>query len=251
MSFPDLPNQLKVFLYEALRELLLNAVKHSGEDMATITLHPPHAEQITITVSDGGLGFDSNELEQQGEGLRGFGLFSIRERLLALGGSLQIDSVPNEGTSFIITVPLTDLPAPRQTAPVLFSPPTPSRRQKKQPIRVLIVDNYRLIREDLTLLLEHEADIEVVGQAGNGLEAIARTTELQPDVVIMDIEMPQLDGIEATRRLKESYPQLVIIALSISDTSAQREKMRQAGAAAYFRKDSDVKLLVKTIRTLG
>ncbi len=254
-DFPPLPEPLKVFLFEVIRELLLNAVKHSGSDSARVSLHPPQARQITVTVSDEGRGFDASPLEQPDKKLHGFGLLSIRERLIALGGSLRIVSIPGDGARFDLTIPLTEMEWPAEAAaeivppverprPPAVAPPSPTTG----PIRVLLVDDRSVVREELAIMLGRETDIEVVGQAGDGLEALEQAGRLQPDVVIMDIEMPRMNGIEATRHIKENYPHIAVIGLSLHDDPVHREKMIEAGAVAHLSKGGGIKSLLETIQ---
>lgn len=104
-------------------------------------------------------------------------------------------------------------------------------------VRVLVVDDQALVREGLVIILGTQADIDVVGQAGDGLEAIDLARRLRPDVVLMDVKMPRMDGIKATRRIKESCPATQIIILTTySEDELVFEGIR-AGASGYLLKD--------------
>lgn len=106
-------------------------------------------------------------------------------------------------------------------------------------IRVLLVDDQDLLRAGIRALLSSDPDIHVVGEAGNGEEALARTTELQPDVVLMDIRMPTMDGIEATRQLlKEPINHVNVLILTTFDDDAEVFSAIRAGACGYLLKDS-------------
>jgi LuxR family transcriptional regulator, maltose regulon positive regulatory protein len=115
---------------------------------------------------------------------------------------------------------------------------------------ILLVDDHPVFRRGLHSLLEEEEDLVVVGEAGNGLEALEQVRVLKPDVVIMDISMPHLDGIEATRRIISEAPELKIIALSIHGGKRFVENMLRAGVAGYILKDSVPEELVKGIRAV-
>ena len=105
------------------------------------------------------------------------------------------------------------------------------------PIRILIVDDHAIVREGLQTLLSEEADIEVVGQAANGAEAIALVVDRRPDVVLMDLVMPEMDGIQATRKLREIAPSSrVLVLTSFTDDQRVRDAI-QAGAIGYLLKD--------------
>ncbi|WP_283138463.1 response regulator [Rhizohabitans arisaemae] len=105
------------------------------------------------------------------------------------------------------------------------------------PIRVLIVDDHALIRRSLELLLAAEDDIQVVGEAGDGFEAVERAGDLLPDVVLMDIRMPRRSGIEACRSIKSAVPSARIVMLTISDEEEDLFEAIKAGATGYLLKD--------------
>lgn len=114
-------------------------------------------------------------------------------------------------------------------------------------IRVLVVDDNDGFRESLVFLLSGE-DLEVVGQAGTGPEAVEMTIRLMPDVVLMDVRMPEMDGIEATRRLKAARPGVGVVALSSMEEQRAVREMLVAGAAGYVLKDSDGDAIVRAVR---
>jgi DNA-binding NarL/FixJ family response regulator len=115
-------------------------------------------------------------------------------------------------------------------------------------IKVLIVDDHTLFRQGLRKVLECYEDIQVIGEASGGKETVARVGELQPDVVLMDIRMPGMDGFESTRLIRESYPELVIIALTMYEGADYVLKMVNAGATGYMHKDISADKLVDAIK---
>jgi DNA-binding NarL/FixJ family response regulator len=114
-------------------------------------------------------------------------------------------------------------------------------------IRVLIADDHRLFAEALEAILAGESSIEVVGRARNGAEAIELALELEPDVVLMDISMPVMDGVEATRRIREVRPDACVLMLTGSSATADVDRSRDAGAAGYVTKDRIASELVEAI----
>lgn len=118
------------------------------------------------------------------------------------------------------------------------------------PIRVLVVDDQRLMRDGLRALLELQAGLLVVGEAGNGVEALAQVAALQPDVVLMDLRMPQLDGVAATRAIRERGPQPRVLVLTTFDDDQYVFAALKAGAAGYVLKDLPATELAAAIRTV-
>jgi DNA-binding NarL/FixJ family response regulator len=115
------------------------------------------------------------------------------------------------------------------------------------PIRVLIADDHRLFAEALEAILSGESQIEVVGRARNGAEAVELALELEPDVVLMDISMPVMDGIEATRRIRDARPDACVVMLTGSTSVADVDRSRDAGATGYVTKDRIASELVEAI----
>lgn len=118
------------------------------------------------------------------------------------------------------------------------------------PIRIIIADDHQLFREGLANLLADSADIEILAQAENGHEAISKTKELGPDVVLMDIGMPVLDGVEATRQLIKELPNTKVVALSMHANKQYIKGMFEAGASGYLFKNCAYDELIKAIRTV-
>ncbi|MDH7568239.1 MAG: response regulator transcription factor [Armatimonadota bacterium] len=115
-------------------------------------------------------------------------------------------------------------------------------------VRVLIADDHPLILEGLGSLLQRQPDIEVVGTAKTGPEAVAAALELDPDVVLMDIRMPELDGVEATRRIRSLSPHVRVIILTVYEDDASIFNAIKAGASGYMLKDVEMESLVDSIR---
>lgn len=115
-------------------------------------------------------------------------------------------------------------------------------------IRVLLADDHKIVRDGLKSMLAKQLDIEVVGEAENGREAIQRARELTPDVVVMDIGMPELNGLDAARRLIEQMPGVKIVALSMHSDRRYVSEMLAAGAKGYLLKDSAFDELTRAIR---
>jgi len=117
-------------------------------------------------------------------------------------------------------------------------------------IKVLIADDHQIVREGLRSLLEQEPGIKLVGEAENGRQTLRLARELTPDVIIMDVAMPDLNGIEATRQIVAEFPTIKVIALSMHDDRRFVLNMIKAGAQGYLLKDNTFKDLAKAIRVV-
>jgi two-component system response regulator NreC len=117
-------------------------------------------------------------------------------------------------------------------------------------IRLVIADDHEIFRDGLTLMLSKQHDIQLIGQAGNGKELVALVNELQPDVVMTDVKMPLMDGIEATRFLLSQHPDLRIIALSMFDEENLIVDMLEAGAKGYLLKNADKQEILDAIQSV-
>lgn len=113
--------------------------------------------------------------------------------------------------------------------------------------RVLIVDDVEQVRRDLRTALTLTGNIEIIGEAENGLEAVRLTKFLKPDVILMDLEMPVLDGYEAARQIKTRFPACRVIALTVHDYESARLKAKQSGVDAFLVKGAPVESIVQTI----
>jgi DNA-binding NarL/FixJ family response regulator len=118
-------------------------------------------------------------------------------------------------------------------------------------IRILLADDHPVVRDGLAAMLATQPDFEVVGEAGNGAEAVAEAARLRPDVVLMDLEMPDLDGIEAIRRLRAADPSVQVVVLTAFDTDERIVGSLQAGAQGYLLKGAPRAEIFTAIRTVS
>ncbi len=247
-------DDVKVLLFQAVRELLLNVVKHAKVNRAAVGLRLSGENHVEVQVADEGPGFDSSRASGGTGG--GFGLFSIRERLGLLGGRLEIDSAPQRGSRIRMMAPRYEIiPADRPFGDIIpaAAPQTYEERggdsaQPQHHIRLLLVDDHVVMRHGLSTLLAEEADIKIVGEASDGYQAIQMTSQLHPDVILMDYGMPRMNGLDATRIIHADYPQIRIIGLSMYSEADQAAAMLEAGASAYATKSGQSDALLAAIR---
>jgi DNA-binding NarL/FixJ family response regulator len=118
-------------------------------------------------------------------------------------------------------------------------------------IRILLADDHAVVRQGFKMILSAQPDMEIVGEAGNGREAVELAEKLRPEVVVMDVSMPELNGIEATRRLGDSTPHTRVLALSMHKDSVYVREILRAGARGYLLKDSIAGDLVAAVRSVA
>ncbi len=250
-EIPALAEDVKILLFEAARELLFNVVKHARAESATVSLRCASGSAVELAVSDDGLGFEPQESVRAGKDGGGFGLVCIRERLDLVGGVLNIVAAPGRGSRFTLTLPVTQDTTEVQLPMVQESDTASFAVRSDESIRVLLADDHAVLRAGLARLLALEPDLEVVGQAADGREAVELADRHRPEVILMDVSMPRLDGIGATRAIRASHPEIRVIGLSMYDESEYEQAMRAAGAVAFISKNAAATNLLSTIRAAG
>jgi PAS domain S-box-containing protein len=269
-----------VVLFNAVRELLLNVLKHANVKSATVEMSIPRGRKVRIVVADRGSGFAREVTGSANDSENGLGLLAVRERMESLGGAMEIESRPGQGSRITLTAPLRPSAQPAKVSPRSgpSRPPgsealTNSRAElrpqaaarakvragrtagpgtvgdaARKRIQVLLVDDHAIVRQGVAQLLSGDPEITVAAEASNGKEAIELTRQLRPDVVVMDVNMPEMSGVEATRTIHARWPEVLIIGLSMYHEPHRAEEMRRAGAVGYVNKSEVTETLLSTIR---
>ena len=253
---PPLSEDHTTMLYQCVRELLFNVLKHAGTDRASVSMGDDGQGKLHIVVHDEGVGCDPVTIrESKGDK---FGLFSIRERMEAIDGWMELDSQPGAGTTVTLGVTVGASGAEDAAADQLplnaaqpsgasgFSAHHPAH-QRQAPVRVLLVDDHAMVRQGLRSILDGYANLHIIAEAGDGEEAITLARLLKPDLIVMDVNMPRLDGIEATKRIREELPGTYVVGLSVNEAEHVVKSMRDAGASAFLTKESAADHLYETI----
>ena len=218
-----LPAAIDLSAYRIIQEGLTNALKHAGATRADVTVHYT-ADAVELEVRDDGDGRDTADGA-------GHGLLGIRERVKIYGGEMTAESAPGRG--FVLKTRL------------------PLESDGAMTIRVLVADDQSMIRAGFRMLLKNEEGIEVVAEAEDGAEAVEKAARFRPTVVLMDIRMPKLDGLEATRRILAADAAARILILTTFDLDEYIYEALRAGASGFVLKDDPPEQLIAAIRTVA
>jgi len=270
---PPMSEDLTRIFYQCVRELLFNVLKHAGTRRASVAMEEAPPGRLQIRVHDDGQGCDpAVVMDKKTET---FGLFSIRERMEAIDGWMELESAPGGGTTVTLGVILGTLASFEQesvegravaqevSSGAVLSVVGGERRAAQSsmlsdsmlhhehgPIRVLLVDDHAMVRQGLRSVLDGYADLDIIAEAGDGEEAVTLAGLLKPDLIVMDVNLPRLDGIEATRRIRKDRPETMIVGLSVNQAEHIAHAMRDAGAAAFLTKESAADQLYETIESV-
>ncbi len=246
-----LAEDVRVLLYLAARELLLKAARQTGTGDLWLSLERLPADRVGLIIQDLGSGLDD-----AGDQL---GLFGIRERIELIGGGVTLSSGPGRSMRIVLKAPRR-LPVPAERQRPSLNQPSPcgaapsqdaqSRQHAADRIRVLLADDHAALRHGLGSMLAEYSDIEVIGEADDGMTAVELARRLQPDIILMDVTMPRLGGIEATRQIVGELPRVRVIGLSMHEEETIALAMREAGAVAYLAKCGDTDDLIVAIRNV-
>lgn len=240
----NLKEEQAVFLFQCVRELLWNVIKHAETNRARVFYNFADGF-IELSVEDFGKGIslDVSALHNLGRAGERFGLFSIRERLEQQGGCFHIESNLGRGTRVTLRMP--------SEATLTVSPPAVARALAQtspdRVIRIALVDDHQMVRQGLRRVLEEHGELAVVGEAGDGLEAVDMAAKVHPDVVIMDINLPKMSGLEATHRIVQGAPATIVIGLSFGTDPYIEAAMKVAGAVACVTKERAVEDIYQAI----
>jgi DNA-binding NarL/FixJ family response regulator len=233
MEKDRLTNEIETVLYRIMQESLNNIAKHAGAENVDILLERRN-NHISLIVEDDGVGFEAEQAF--GAGREGLGLIGMRERAALVGGTLEIESSLGNGRDRRCTHPCAEH--------------SERSRSTMSKLHIILADDHKIMREGLRMLVNSQADMEVVGEADNGRMAVTLAQELQPDVVVMDVSMPELNGLKATEKLKELFPDIKVLTLTRHMDEGYLKQLLEAGASGYVLKQSASEELVRAIHVV-
>ncbi|MGI2295981.1 response regulator [Paenibacillus sp. GXUN7292] len=217
-----LSRQAKIAFIRCMQESLTNAVRHGQATEITISLYFEQ-HHTRLELQDNGNGMSMEQWHA------GFGMNAMKERAMNLQGQVSVYTKPGDGMLVVCSLP---------------------RQAASEPIRLLIVDDQPLIRESLQTLLSKHEDFNVSGMAADGKQAVELCGSLQPQVVLMDLDMPHMDGIKATKLIKEQWPSIRVLIFTTFEDTKQAMELLRIGADGFLLKSADPLELADSIRLI-
>ncbi len=250
---------IEVTLFRVIQESLTNVHRYSGSTEAFLQLKVT-SNKIELQVGDFGKGMDPDMIDSKtGKMVRlGVGIQGMNERIRQLSGKLEITSRPNQGTVVTATLPVS-YPQPVtavEAASAAASSLSSSQAETQVPSRsvsrkqILIADDHEMLRRGVRTILENEPDWEICGEAFNGQDAVAKANSLRPDLVILDINMPVLNGLAAVRLILRNRPQTKILVFTVHDSDQTVKEIQAAGAHGFLSKSNASDDLLRVVREL-
>ena len=253
-SFPRLEPDVEVTLFRIIQESLNNVHRYSGSQKAWVRVKATSNNKIQVEIKDAGKGISPDRLKGTNGTVApiGVGIQGMKERLRQLSGKLEITSGVNRGTRVIATLPLSRVngDASAESAALPGSAPGSAIRPTRTQKQILIADDHELLRRGIRAMLESQIEWEVCGEAINGQDAVEKAAALRPDLVILDINMPVLNGLAAVRQILRGAPDTKILVFTVHDSEQTEKEVRAAGGHAYLSKNNASQDLLRVVREL-
>jgi len=261
----DIPNdihrlssEVEVTLFRVLQESLTNVHRYSKSPKGVVRITTTN-DVIRLEIQDFGKGMKlskGNSANSAPEHL-GVGIQGMTERMRQLGGKLEITSSPHRGTLVAATIPLPgQVVVPVQVASGLVSSSSVAGPERAGPVvetlrkRILIADDHEMLRRGVRNTLQTERDLEICGEAIDGQDTVEKTKTLQPDLVILDINMPGLNGLVVLRQILRCQPKTKVLVFSVHDSDQTKQEVHAAGAHGFISKGKDAQDLLRVIREI-
>jgi len=255
-DFVRLPPDVEVTLFRVIQESLTNVHRYSGSSNAFVQVKAT-SNQIEVQIGDSGKGMHPDTLNARTGKVAplGVGIQGMRERIRQLGGKLEITSQLNQGTQVKATLPITQSGSPSFSGSAgVFSSvrvaesPELNRGSSRQ--QILIADDHEMLRRGLRSMLEKELDWEICGEAVDGQDAVDKASALHPDLIILDINMPILNGLAAARQIARNSPETKILIFTVHDSDQTMKEIQAAGAHGILSKSNASEDLLRVVKEL-
>jgi PAS domain S-box-containing protein len=256
-DFLRLPADVETTLFRVIQESLTNVHRYAESTKAFIRV-ARLGDEVKLEIGDYGKGIRAELLKSSRDSVAplGVGIQGMKERMRQLSGRLEVTSHPNKGTVVTALLPI------REQRPEMARDPnrsiedtTNSNGETQEAAgsirrRILIADDHEVLRRGIRTMLESEKEWEVCGEAINGREVVEKAASLNPDLVILDINMPVLNGVAAVREILRNRPQMKILVFSVHDSDQTIREILSAGAQGYLSKAKAGQELVQVVKLL-
>jgi signal transduction histidine kinase/ActR/RegA family two-component response regulator len=255
-DFPRLPADVETTLFRIIQESLTNVHRYAGSPTAFIHVLRVDAE-VKLQIGDHGKGIRADILKSSRNSVAplGVGIQGMKERMRQLSGRLEVTSRPNQGTLVTATLPIRE-----QRAEAGTSDGRPGQRSFQSNgdlladsgprSRILIADDHEVLRRGIRTMLESEKNWEVCGEACDGQEVVEKAIALSPDLIILDINMPVLNGVAAVRKILGERPKTRILVFSVHESNQTIREILSSGAHGYLSKTKAGEELVQVVKLL-
>jgi PAS domain S-box-containing protein len=240
-----LPASIETAFYRVAQEALNNIRKHAQTKRVRMGVQCD-AQSIRMEVQDWGCGFDGAKQETSSAQGEHIGLPGMEERMKLLDGRLRVLSQPGQGTLIVAEAPL---PLADEEAAAVADDDAEYRQPRSSvTAQLVIADDHDLSRAGVRSMLEGEQDVQLVGEATNGREALELCQKLRPDMALLDVRMPEMDGLQATRAIKNVCPETSVIIVTMHENAEYLLAAMRAGASGYLLKDTSRREFLAAIR---
>lgn len=244
----------EVALFRVVQESLTNVHRYSGSRTAYVRIRVDE-DEFKLEVGDSGKGMPADKGKAPGAGIAplGVGIQGMRQRIRQLSGRLEILSQLGKGTVVVATLPIEDLFLPVELNRLANAPEGEdgtSGRKAETAHRILIADDHEMLRRGVRSMLESEAGLRICGEATDGIEAVEKTLSLKPELVILDINMPALNGLAVVRQILRARPGTKILIFTVHDSEQTAQESFHAGAHGFLSKGKAGRDLIVAVKTI-
>lgn len=251
-DLPRLRPDAEVALFRVVQESLTNVHRYSGSPSAYVRVRR-EKDVFKLEIGDFGKGMKVEKTKERGGAVAplGVGIQGMRQRLRQLSGHLEIVSRPGKGTVVTAALPIRELSlaadeegvTPRIAA-------TEKARGEKPTARILVADDHEMLRRGVRSMLENEPDLEICGEATDGIDAVEKTLKLKPDLVILDVNMPALNGLAVIHQILRAKPETKVLIFTVHDSEQTAQESFHAGAHGFLSKGKAGRDLIAAVKSV-
>lgn len=251
-DLPRLRPDAEVALFRVVQESLTNVHRYSGSPSAYVRVRLEEGD-FKLEIGDFGKGMKAEGTRTRNGALAplGVGIQGMRQRLRQLSGHLEIGSRMGKGTLVTATLPIDGLClAAEEEKPAAGAARTEKAREKKPSARILVADDHEMLRRGVRSMLESEPELEICGEATDGIEAVEKTLKLKPQLVILDVNMPALNGLAVVRQILRARPETKILIFTVHDSEQTAQESFHAGAHGFLSKGKAGRDLIAAVKSV-